>query len=382
MEITDVVRRLEDVAAGFARERRDRQLRRHLERTDFDAIRDAGFLLVPVPRAHGGLYVDARSSMRPICECLRVLAHGDSSVALVGSMHPAVLAIVGWMEASQEPPAAFAQAWEEQRAWVFETARDGHFWGTVTSEPGSGGDLLRTKATAVRIPGGGFDYRLSGAKHFGSGTGMTSYVITTAVPEGEPEPDWFAMDFRDNPFDGTQGAKITVPWDGQGMTATQSHAMDLLEAPAVRAAWPGFAVKSKAVRHLGGPALFAAVVTGIVEVAMETARAQLKPRRDAMRAFEQVEWTRAETEAWLIGQGYEGMLRAIETDGARNILLGKLAISELAESCLARVSKVIGGGAYSRTSPWPHWYEDVRALGFLRPPWALAYDQARDGLKE
>ena len=34
----------------------------------------------------------------------------------------------------------------------------------------------------------------------------------------------------------------------------------------------------------------------------------------------------------------------------------------------------IGGGTFSRRSPFASWFEDVRALGFLRPPWGLAYD--------
>ena len=41
---------------------------------------------------------------------------------------------------------------------------------------------------------------------------------------------------------------------------------------------------------------------------------------------------------------------------------------------LGRLARVIGGGAFSQRSPFAHWYEDVRALGFLRPPWGLAYD--------
>ena len=38
------------------------------------------------------------------------------------------------------------------------------------------------------------------------------------------------------------------------------------------------------------------------------------------------------------------------------------------------IGRVIGGGTYSRRSPFCAWFEDVRALGFLRPPWGLAYD--------
>ena len=55
-------------------------------------------------------------------------------------------------------------------------------------------------------------------------------------------------------------------------------------------------------------------------------------------------------------------------------LLAKEGVAELAEAALGRLARVIGGGAYSRRSPFAHWYEDVRALGFLRPPWGLAYD--------
>lgn len=41
---------------------------------------------------------------------------------------------------------------------------------------------------------------------------------------------------------------------------------------------------------------------------------------------------------------------------------------------LFRLTRVIGGGTFSRRSPFAHWFEDVGALGFLRPPWGLAYD--------
>jgi hypothetical protein len=36
---------------------------------------------------------------------------------------------------------------------------------------------------------------------------------------------------------------------------------------------------------------------------------------------------------------------------------------------------VIGGGSFNRSSHFGAAFEDVRALGFLRPPWGLAYDQ-------
>jgi len=78
-------------------------------------------------------------------------------------------------------------------------------------------------------------------------------------------------------------------------------------------------------------------------------------------------------------QAYEGALRAIEsgdpTIAFHAALRAKQSIAELAEHTLQRLTRVLGGGTFSRRSPFAHWSEDVRALGFLRPPWGLAYDQ-------
>jgi hypothetical protein len=65
--------------------------------------------------------------------------------------------------------------WEEQRRAVFASAAAGEQWGTITSEPGSGGDISRTRAVARPhdaerfLPGR--MYAVSGTKHFGSGSG-------------------------------------------------------------------------------------------------------------------------------------------------------------------------------------------------------------------
>jgi len=81
-----------------------------------------------------------------------------------------------------------------------------------------------------------------------------------------------------------------------------------------------------------------------------------------------------------------GALVSIERNASRRFLipyfggaLGALWETDfgnraLAEASLGRLARVIGGGTYSRRSPFAAWFEDVRALGFLRPPWALAYD--------
>lgn len=377
MNAETILENVRQLADQWAADRSSRQLRRELDPADFDRLRQAGFLLIVVPAEQGGVWESVQRSTRPICETLRALAHGDSSVALVCSMHPAVLSF--WLAMPQVPP-PHDRAWQEQIRHVCQTAYDGAWWGTITSEPGSGGDVIRTKAIAHPGSGAG-EYRLSGAKHFGSGSGVTSYMLTTALPAGEAEPDWFFLDVRGVPWDGSAGAKLVAPWDGHGMIATQSHAMMFDDFPATRFAWPGN------LRRIADAAsgiiscLFTAVVVGVAETAIETARQQLGPRHDTLRPYEQVEWANVEQEGWLIQQGYEGMLRAIEKHGGtpRDALLGKTAIADLAESALRRLCRIIGGGTYARYSPFGNWFEDVRALGFLRPPWGLAYDRLFEG---
>jgi len=48
-------------------------------------------------------------------------------------------------------------------------------------EPGSGGDVGRTRAVATAAQNG--SYLLSGQKHLGSGSGISDYMITTASPQ-------------------------------------------------------------------------------------------------------------------------------------------------------------------------------------------------------
>jgi alkylation response protein AidB-like acyl-CoA dehydrogenase len=364
--------RVAEIAAAFAADRKQRQARTALDRADFDALADAGLSRTGLPVARGGLWQDVTTSTRAICELFRVLASGDSSVALVAAMHPAVLAF--WL-ATDDVDGPHVEAWRAQREWIFDTVEAGSWWGTITSEPGSGGDVSRSKAAATADGGA---WRIDGQKHFGSGAGMSDYMLTTAVPAGDDGPDWFYLPMKDKPFDGSAGLTLIAPWDGFGMRATQSHGFQLKGCAAERVAWPGHLDDLIAAAAPFFGTLFTAVVLGIVETAVDAARAQLAPQAEAgaLRAYEQVEWTQAELEAWTIEQVYEGMLRAIESGRPAKgaTLRGKTVAAQLAESCLLRLCRVVGGGTFSRNSPFGNWFEDVRALGFLRPPWALASD--------
>ncbi len=351
-------------------------MRRHLERADFDLLRDAGLTRVAVPRSLGGTWDGVTASVRPICEVFRGLAAAEPSVALVSAMHAAVLTY--WL-AHPDPS---QPAWEQQREAVFASVAAGDHWGTITSEPGSGGDIARTRSVATPTTGPAFlpgsTYGVSGEKHFGSGSGITHRMITTAIPEGETAPAIFVLDVRDRPWDGSAGLRLMAEWDGMGMTATQSHAMRLEAAPAVRLAWEG---PFEVITRAAGPfinTLFTAVVLGVLDEAVAVARGQVRARADTMHAYERVEWARAEQDHWVAVQAYEGALRAVESGrpelDLHAAMRAKQAVAGLAEDTLGRLTRVLGGGTYSGRSPFAHWFEDVRALGFLRPPWGLAYE--------
>jgi alkylation response protein AidB-like acyl-CoA dehydrogenase len=371
----DLTANIDEVAAAWTAQRPERQARRGLDPADFATLADAGLLRVMVPASAGGMWDGVAATVRPLCRVLRTLAGGDASVALVSAMHPAVLS---YWQASPDPD---QPRWEEQREAVVASSREGAQWGTVTSEPGSGGDIARTRTTAVPRPGAsgampGDVYLLTGDKHFGSGFGVTDFMFTTARAEGE-DPSAFLLDVRGLDLASEQ-LHITAPWDGAGMAATQSHAVRLESMPAVRLAWDR--PFNEMTLNCGGfvGALFTAVVLGIVDAAMTEARRVLTPRQEALRAYEQTEWARADADHWLAQAAYDRMVATIEggdpVASLHAALRAKVAVAELAEQILSRVSRVVGGGAFSRRSPFASWYEDVRALGFLRPPWALTYD--------
>jgi alkylation response protein AidB-like acyl-CoA dehydrogenase len=366
------------VGTSFVEDRHDRQRRRELDPADFDRLADAGFLLTAVPRESGGLFESAERSVRPVAGLLRTLGAADASVALVASMHATVPFVCGWLS-DLEPPADLEEAWHEQCRFVARTALEGGWWGTITSEPGTGGDTRKTRTRAVRSAAGG--YRLTGTKHFGSGSGVLSYMMTTALPDGEAEPDVFYLDLRDRAWDGRDGVTLASEWDGHGMTATQSHGFRFDGVEATRVAWPGVLAREPVRASSYVSTLYASVIVGVVDAAMTAAGERLRQRAPTLGAFERVEWMRAHNEAWLVSRAFEGMIASVEAgSGDAGAITGKIVLGELSESVLTRLCRVLGGGTYARHSPFGFWSQDVRALGYLRPPWALAFRSLEEHL--
>jgi len=363
------------VAGRFAGERRQRQLRRELDPADVATLKEIGLHLAAVPQEYGGWWQGRQQSIRTHCQAIRLLAGGDPSVALVATMHPSVLCF--WRD--PDPPATGATEWEAQKREVFGTVIDGGWWGTITSEPGSGGEIARTRAQAIPANDGPNSFRLSGEKHFGSGSGATTHVVTTGRRPDAEDPEWFFLDVRGVAWDGTTGMALKAPWDGHGMASTNSHGFTFADYPATRMAWPGHWRDVMLGTGGAGAIINVAPFVGIVDAAMKHMREEFVrrgQRPETFRAYERVEWTEAHREAWLVHQAFEGAVSAIErkSRARHEVTLAAANIAVLAESILTRLCRIAGGSAYGRNSPLGFWFEDVRALGFLRPPWALASD--------
>ena len=355
-------------------DRAERMARKALVKADFEALASAGLTLTGVAANLGGLWQGPAQSARPVAMLLRKLASVDPSLALVAAMHPTVLLV--WTTGSNgDAPVG----WKKQRDDVLAAARDGHWFGTVASEPGIGGDLLATKATAKSDSDG--SWRMSGNKFMGSGSGMTSFMLTVAVPEGEQRPDVFLLDMRDLQWEGSQGLKMVRAWDGMGMAATQSHAFRFDDVRVTRHGLLGGALD---LLSQIGPVIgfmFSAVFIGILDAAADEARLVLGKRAHRLSAFEQSSWVKAQNQIWLAQQAFEGMARSMETATAgTDVLHGKLAIADLAETALNGISHAVGGASLSQASPFGQWMQDVRALGYLRPPRALGYARILDSL--
>ena len=146
-------------------------------------------------------------------------------------------------------------------------------------------------------------------------------MVTTAIPDGEDEPAMFALDSTDRRWDGSSGWTLLAEWDGVGMAATQSHAMRLDNAPAVRLAYDGPLADITAGAGPLIAAMFTATILGVLDEAVALAKKQLQPKAAEIRAYEQVEWTRAVTDHWVAVQAYEGSLRARSRPATQRLAL-------------------------------------------------------------
>jgi alkylation response protein AidB-like acyl-CoA dehydrogenase len=191
----EMLARFASRAASYDRENRFFQ-------EDFDELKAAGYLLLPLPREFGG----AGLTLTEMCREQRRLAYHAPATALAVNMH------VYWIGVA-------ADLWRRGDAsleWILREAAAGEIFAAGHAESGNDVPVLLSTAKAERVEGG---YRFTGTKHFGSLTPVWTRFGTHGMDTSNPEQPKIVHAFMTRD---TSGYKIKETWDVLGMRATCS----------------------------------------------------------------------------------------------------------------------------------------------------------------
>ncbi len=169
---------------------------------DFDELRAARYLLMPVPAEFGGRGL----SLAEVCREQRRLAYYAPATALAVNMH------LYWIGIA-------ADLWrrgDRSLEWMLREAAAGEVFAAGHAESGNDVPVLASTTKAERVKGG---YTFSGRKHFGSLTPVWTRFGLHGMDLSDPKQPKVVHAFltRDTP-----GYKIKETWDVLGMRATQS----------------------------------------------------------------------------------------------------------------------------------------------------------------
>ena len=169
---------------------------------DFQELREAGYLLLPVPEEFGG----GGMPLAQVCREQRRLAYSAPATALALNMH------LYWVGVA-------ADLWRRGDAsleWILREAAAGEVFAAGHAESGNDIPVLLSTTRAERVEGG---YRFTGHKHFGSLSPVWTRFGMHGMDTSDPAKPKIVHAFM--PRDAT-GYKIKQTWDVLGMRATRS----------------------------------------------------------------------------------------------------------------------------------------------------------------
>jgi alkylation response protein AidB-like acyl-CoA dehydrogenase len=169
---------------------------------DFEELRAAKYLVLPVPKELGG----AGLSLAEMCRQQRRLAYYAPATALAVNMH------LYWVGIA-------ADLWrrgDTSLEWMLRDAAAGEIFAAGHAESGNDIPVLLSTSKAERVEGG---YRFTGRKQFGSLTPVWTRFGLHGMDTSDPEHPKIVHAFmpRDN-----SGYIIKETWDVMGMRATRS----------------------------------------------------------------------------------------------------------------------------------------------------------------
>jgi alkylation response protein AidB-like acyl-CoA dehydrogenase len=191
----EMLARFASRAAGYDKENR-------FFNEDFEELRAAKYLLLPVPAEFGG----AGLTLAEVCREQRRLAYYAPATALAVNMH------LYWLGVA-------ADLWRRgdvSLEWILREAAAGEIFAAGHAESGNDIPVLLSTSKAERVDGG---YRFTGHKHFGSLSPVWTRFGLHGMDASDPAQPKIVHVFL--PRD-SKGYKIKETWDVLGMRATRS----------------------------------------------------------------------------------------------------------------------------------------------------------------
>lgn len=216
----EILRRCAERAPEYDRENR-------FFTEDFEELRDAGYLRLPVPAEMGG----GGLNLEDLGRLQRRLAYHAAPTALGINMHFYWVGLAADLHGAGDP----------SLEWILEEAANGKVFAAGHAESGNDVPVLYSTTSAEPVDGG---YRFTGRKSFGSLTPVWDYLGIHAMDLSDRDRPRVVHAFLARDDD---GFRTVSTWDGVlGMRATRSD--DTLlegafvpEARIARVVPPGFA---------------------------------------------------------------------------------------------------------------------------------------------
>jgi alkylation response protein AidB-like acyl-CoA dehydrogenase len=332
---------------------------------DFEALRQAGYLMLAVPEELGG----RGYTLAQVAREQRRLAYHAPATALATNMH------FYWTGVAAD----LYRAGDDSCRWMLEEAARGAVFAAGHGEAGNDLPLLASTARAERVDGG---YRFYGHKVFGSLTPVWTYFGIHATDMSDPQNPKVVHAFmpRDTP-----GYRIVETWDTLGMRATRSDDT-ILEGAFVpdryipRVVPVGFAGADLFVLSIFAWALlnFGTIYTAIAERARDLAVAGVKgktsvamggrgmaynPMTQYAVAEMTIELERMRPQVERLAEDWSnGVEHGAEWPA--KIVAAKYACVEGAKKVVDLALDVSGGTGMFKKNELERLYRDVRAGGF------------------
>jgi alkylation response protein AidB-like acyl-CoA dehydrogenase len=170
---------------------------------DFEELREAGYLIMPVPRELGGLGM----SLAEVCQEQRRLGYYAAPTALAVNMH------LYWVGIAAD----LWRAGDRSCEWILKAAANGEVFAAGHAESGNDVPLLLSTTRAERVDGG---YRFTGRKSFGSLGPVWTFLGMHGMDTSDPAAPKVVHAFMPR---STEGYEIKRTWDNVlGMRATRS----------------------------------------------------------------------------------------------------------------------------------------------------------------